>query len=360
MMPPNLGRMSLYTTSKTKIKIFADFRSDTVTMPTAQMLQFINEAPVGDDVFEEDESINLLQSRTAILAGKEAALFCASGTMANQVAIRSHLVQPPYSVLCDKESHVYVYEAGGISFHNGAQVIPVSTKGNYLTEEMVREHWIVDDDVHHCPTKLICLENTKNGQVFPLEEQYKISKAAKENGIRMHLDGARLWNASIATKHTMKDLCGPYDSVSLCFSKGLGAPVGSVLVGSREFIKKARHFRKLFGGGWRQAGILAAACLYCLDHHFPNLHNDHMNARYLSLELIRLGFVLSKPCETNMVWVDTNGYGMTPKQICSLLEPNGIRIFEGEGNSIRWVLHHQISREAIEKTIEILARNKPL
>jgi threonine aldolase len=220
----------LYTSLPTTRSVLADFRSDTVTQPTAAMAAFMAQAPVGDDVFDEDPTIHELQEKVAQLSGKQAALFCATGTMSNQLAIRTHLTQPPYSVVCDVEGHVHRYESGGISFHNGAQVIPIQTK-QHLTLEEIQNHWVVDDDVHVCPTRLICLENTKHGMVFPIEEQSRIAHAAREHGIRMHLDGARLWNAHVATHTSIKDLCDPFDSISLCFSKGLGAPVGSVLVG---------------------------------------------------------------------------------------------------------------------------------
>jgi threonine aldolase len=302
--------------------------------------------------------VNLLQSRVADLTGKEAALFCSSGTLSNQLGIRTHLIQPPYSVLCDKQSHVYVYEAGGISFHNGAQVIPVDTEvgKTYLTEKVVKEHLIVDDDVHHCPTRLVCLENTKHGQIFPLQEQQKIAKLTKSHNIPLHLDGARIWNASVATGHSIQELCEPFDSVSLCFSKGLGAPVGSVLVGSHSFIRKAKHFRKLYGGGMRQVGLLAAACLYCLDNHFPNMKLDHENAEYLQHELQKLGFELIKPRETNMVWVNSKPLGYNAQQLCDHLESHRVRIFGGQGYEIRLVVHHQVTRQGIQHTIDVLQK----
>jgi threonine aldolase len=226
-----LASRMLYTNITSTRSLLADFRSDTVTQPTAAMLSYMSQAAVGDDVFEEDPTILELQRRVSQLTGKEAALFCATGTLSNQLAIRTHLTQPPYSVLCDVEGHVHRYESGGISFHNGAQVIPIQSQ-KHLTLEEIQRFWILEEDVHTCPTKLICLENTKHGMIFPLKEQSRISQAAKEHGIRMHLDGARLWNAHIATQNSIQELCEPFDSVSLCFSKGLGAPVGSVLVGT--------------------------------------------------------------------------------------------------------------------------------
>ena len=225
---------------------------------------------------------------------------------------------------------------------------------NWLTADVVEKELVLDDNVHYAPTRLICLENTMNGELFPLSEQQKISQLAKKHGISMHLDGARIWNAMVATKTPLKELCDPFDSVSLCFSKGLGAPVGSVLVGSFDFIKKARHFRKLYGGGMRQAGLLAAACLYCLEHHLPNLGKDHENASYLAKSLQNLGLRITKKTDTNMVWVDFADFQLTADDICAELLEHGVKIFSGKGSELRLVLHHQIRREEIDKTLEII------
>ena len=293
----------------------------------------------------------------ATLAGKEAALFCSSGTLSNQLAIRTHLLQPPYSVLCDKRAHVNCYEAGGIAFHCGAAVITCIPKApaTHLTVDVVKKEIVLDDDIHHARTQLICLENTMNGEIFPLDEQRKISELARQTpGLAIHLDGARLWNAMVATGSTLKEMCDPYDSVSLCFSKGLGAPVGSVLVGSAKFIRKARHFRKLYGGGMRQAGLLAEACLFCLQHHLPNLHKDHENAAFLARSLQDLGLVLTKKCETNMVWVDFASFDLTADEVSAALAAKGIKIFSGSESEIRLVLHHQISRQAVVETISTI------
>jgi threonine aldolase len=342
------------TKSNPPTSIIADFRSDTVTTPTPEMHEYMKNTIVGDDVFGDDPTVQELEKTMAQLTGKEASLYCVSGTLSNELAIRTHLKQPPFSVICDKSAHVHVYEAGGISYHNGAQVIPVAPSGTHLTLSDIKKEIVLDDDVHHAPTKLICLENTKNGQVFPLNEQVLISKFARENGIGIHLDGARLWNASIKTGKSIKELCSPFDSVSLCFSKGLGAPIGSVLVGDEGFIRKARHFRKLFGGGWRQAGILAAACLFTLNHHFPKLHKDHENALQLSKKLQSIGFKLTKPTETNMVWVDLASFGLTCDKVAEKLSLHGIKILGGNNTELRLVTHHQISRDSIIKLSSVL------
>ncbi|KAI8896629.1 pyridoxal phosphate-dependent transferase [Globomyces pollinis-pini] len=338
-------------------KIRADFRSDTVTKPTDPMLFAMKNALVGDDVFADDPTINEFQDRVAKLAGKEAALFVTSGTLSNQLAIRTHLTQPPYSVVVDERAHVHTYEAGGISFHAGAQVLTLSPAPgvHYLTSDQIEKKLVLDDDVHHAPTQLVCLENTMNGQIFPLEEQQKISKMVHGHGLKLHLDGARLWNAITATGISLKEACDPFDSVSLCFSKGLGAPVGSVLVGNAKFIKKARHFRKLYGGGWRQAGLLASACNYVLDNHLPLLKHDHENAALLAEGLIKLGFKLSIPHETNMVWVDLSSKDLISQDVYDALMAKGILNFGGNDTVLRFVVHHQISKEHIIETIDIIS-----
>ena len=234
-------------------------------------------------------------------------------------------------------------------------VIPIDPTKSYITKELVEKYIVLDDDVHHAPTRLVCLENTGNGRIFPLDEQKRISEFAKMNGVKMHLDGARIWNASVATNTSIKALCMPFDTVSLCFSKGLGAPVGSVLVGPKDLIRKARHFRKLYGGGMRQAGILAAGCLYALENHFPKLDVDHKNAQYLSTELQRLGFKLFRPTETNMVWADVKDLGFDAEMVSSYLGGFGIRTLGAKNETVmRFVVHHQNTRESIDKTLSLL------
>ncbi|KAJ3116254.1 Threonine aldolase [Phlyctochytrium bullatum] len=328
-----------------------DFRSDTFTKPNEGMRQAMAEAEVGDDVFGEDPTVNRLQEYICELTGAEAALFTASATMSNQLAIRCLLEVPPYSVLTDRRAHVYTYEAGGISFHNGASVIPVDPKPSvpHLTADVVEQHLVISDDVHVAPTKVICLENTLGGEIFPLDEMKKISALATKHGIKMHLDGSRLWNANIATGISLKEYCSGFDTVTLCLSKGIGAPIGAVLVGSKATIKKARHFRKLFGGGWRQAGVVAAGALYALEHHWPAMANDHENAKLLARGFEELGFSIVKKVETNMVWVDGSALGITADDLKEELKKHNILIFGGK--VARWVVHHQISRDGVEKAI---------
>ncbi|KAJ3214777.1 Threonine aldolase [Dinochytrium kinnereticum] len=319
------------------------------------MRQAMLEAEVGDDVFQEDPTINKLQDYICEITGAEAALFCTSATMTNQLAVRCLLEVPPYTVLCDRRAHVYTYEAGGISYHNGAQVIPVEPKEgmSHLTADIVEKNLVISDDVHHAPTKVICLENTLGGEVFPLEDIREILALAKKHGIKCHLDGSRLWNANIATGIPLKEYLSGFDTATLCLSKGLGAPVGSVLVGSAATIKKARHFRKMFGGGWRQAGVLAAAALYALEHHWPNMTSDHENAKLLATGFESMGFKLVKRCDTNMVWLDGSALGITANDLRDVLKENGILIFGGGAES-RWVLHHQVHRKGVEKALGVV------
>ncbi|KAJ3254596.1 Threonine aldolase [Boothiomyces macroporosus] len=300
----------IYTPTAIRSRIIGDFRSDTVTKPTADVIRVMTEAAVGDDVLDGDPTVVQLEQQVAQLTGKESALFVTSGTLSNQLAILTHLNNAPQSLICDKQAHINQYEAGAIAFHSRAHTIPIQTD-NFITLQDIKREIVLDDDIHHARTRLICLENTLNGQVHPLELQNEISEYAKKENVKMHLDGARLWNASAATKTSLVDLCKPFDSVSLCFSKGMGAPIGSVLVGSEALIRKARHFRKMFGGGWRQAGILAAPCIYAIEHHYPALIKDHIKAKYLANQLQQMGYKLTKKCDTNMVWIDMDVFGLT-------------------------------------------------
>ncbi|KAJ1561425.1 Threonine aldolase, partial [Cladochytrium tenue] len=263
----------------------------------------------------EDPTVQKLHQVACELTGHDAALFCASGTMSNQLGIRCNLGAPPHSVVCDHRAHVHNYESSAIAFFNGATTFPI----------------------------------------LPLEDIKKISEFARDNDIKMHLDGARLWNASIATGISLKEYSQQFDSVSLCLSKGLGAPVGSILVGSHGLIAKAKHFRKMLGGGWRQAGILAAAGLYAIEHHWANLQRDHEHAKLLADGLERLGFKLTARCDTNMVWVDTAPLRVRVDNLRDELERNDIRIFgDGGVGEIRFVTHHQVSRDDVGRVLSVI------
>ncbi|KAG0361985.1 Threonine aldolase [Podila minutissima] len=335
---------------------YSDFRSDTATAPTPEMFAAMMKASLGDDVYNEDDSVKKLERYVATLCGHEGALFCASGTMTNQLAHRVHLNNPPQSAMVDIRSHVFNYEAGGISFHSQAAVYPLMpSNGRYLTVEDVASRLILDVDVHYAPTRVISLENTLNGTIMPIEEIERIRALTKEHGIKLHLDGARLWHACIATGISMKEYCSHFDSISLCLSKGIGAPIGSILVGSEYVIKKARHFRLLFGGGWRQAGILAEAALWGIKTNWPTMEDTHRRAKWLERVFLQVGCHITNPVDTNMVWVDTSDAGFTVDDLIVELAKAGIKI-SGSGCAARVVLHYQITDEAVERFIGVLRK----
>ncbi|MFN5031847.1 MAG: low-specificity L-threonine aldolase [Flavobacteriia bacterium] len=338
-----------------------DFRSDTVTKPTPAMLDAMFNAEVGDDVFSEDPTINELQRFAADLFGKEDALFCASGTQTNQIAINVH-VQPGGEIICHEESHIYKYEGGGIAKNSGASVRLLQGDRGRLKLDAIKK-WINNpDDVHFPLTQLVSLEDTSNrggGAIYDFEEIKKIKRFCIENNFPLHLDGARLMNALVETNIDPKIYAAEFDSISLCLSKGLGAPVGSVLVGSKEFIKKSRRVRKVFGGGMRQAGIIAAGGLYALKNNVNRLREDHAHARQLEQELNSLEWVDSvMPVQTNIVVVILKDASKRDV-IISLLAEHGIRIMAfGEG-MLRMVTHLDISSEQIDETCSTLRKINP-
>jgi threonine aldolase len=260
-----------------------DFRSDTQTRPSAAMLEAMNQAKVGDDVYGEDPSVNELEARSAEMFGMEAAVFCPSGTMTNQIAIKCH-TQPGDEVICDGSSHIYQYEGGGIALNSGASVRLLSGDRGRITATQVAEA-INPDDVHKANSSLVSLENTSNrggGSCYELEEISRIREVCDRHGLILHLDGARLFNALVARNQSPKDYGKLFHTISICLSKSLGCPVGSLLLGSTPVIKKARRFRKVFGGGMRQAGYLAAAGLYALENNIERLEQDHQKARQIA------------------------------------------------------------------------------
>ena len=278
-----------------------DLRSDTVTRPGPAMREAIACAEVGDDVYGEDPSVNRLQALAAQRVGKAAALFVPSGSMANQIAIRA-LTHHGDVILAGENAHLLRYEAGAPAALAGVQVRTLGA-GGFFGADDVRAA-IDPPDAHFAPTALVALENTHNasgGRVFPFDVLKGVAEVAREHGLRLHLDGARLFNAEVASGIAASSWAAPFDSVSFCFSKGLGAPVGSVVCGSRELIERAHRLRKLLGGGMRQVGILGAAALYALTHHVERLAQDHANARRLADGLLKLGLDVAPPPETNMV-----------------------------------------------------------
>ncbi|KAF9921388.1 Threonine aldolase [Modicella reniformis] len=360
--------VSAFSTSysrATSYSIIADFRSDTLTQPTDEMFTIMRNASRGDDVYEEDDAVRALEAHVATLTGHEAGLFCASGTMTNQLAFRASLLTPPASILCDSRSHVYRYEAGGLASHSNATVYPVqaiTNRGHHLTVQDLEREFVTDDgDVHMAPTRLISLENTLNGTVMPLQDVQAIRQFSQERNVRLHLDGARIWNATVAQGCDLKDFTSQFDSVSLCVSKGIGAPIGSVLVGDKDLIKKSRHFRKMFGGGWRQAGGLAAVVHWCIDHVWPTMKKTHALTKQLAegLEREARGAKIYIPAETNMVFLDLAGSGIRLGELSSRLElEKGIKIgnrytLENQ-TQVRLVLHWQITKQAVDGFIEVV------
>jgi threonine aldolase len=323
-----------------------DFRSDVHTTPTLSMLRAIQECTLLDDVTMEDPTTLSLERFISDLTGKEDALFVLSGTMGNQVALRAHLTTPPHAVLCDRRGHIINYEAGGVATLSQAMVQPLDAKnGTYLTLEEIQKHAVISDDVHACPTRVISLENTLNGAIMPLSEVRRISKWAREQGIIMHLDGARLWEAVAAGAGTLKEFCAEFDSISLCFSKGLGAPIGSIIIGTKPFIKRSRWIRKSIGGGLRQAGVVAAPARVAVEETFlgGKLTQSHENAKEIQKMWADLGGKLQYPVDTNMVWLDLDAHSIDLNNFIELAQKYGITVRGG-----RFVVHYQIGEEAIE------------
>lgn len=323
-----------------------DLRSDVHTTPTASMLAAIQKCSLLDDVSLEDPTTMDLERFIADLTGKEDALFVLSGTMGNQVALRSHLLAPPQAIVVDRRGHIMQYEAGGVASLSQALVQPIDPKNNrYMTLEEIQEHAVISDDVHACPTKVIELENTLNGTIMPLSEVRRISRWAHENGIIVHLDGARLWEAVAAGAGTLKEFCAEVDSVSLCFSKGLGAPIGSILVGTKAFIKRSRWIRKSIGGGLRQAGVVAAPARVAVQETFlgGKLVESHKRAQHIASIWEQLGGKLKYPVETNMVWLDIESHGIAINDFIEIGEKYGLRTGGG-----RLVVHYQIGEEAVQ------------
>jgi threonine aldolase len=334
-----------------------DFRSDTVTKPSKEMMDAMFSAPVGDDVFSEDPTINELQQFAAEMFGKEDALFCSSGTQTNQIAINVH-VQPGSEVICHEESHIYKYEGGGIAKNSGASVRLLQGDRGRLTVDTIAK-WVNPDDVHFPTTQLVSLEDTANrggGAIYNFEDIQKIKKFCVANNLPLHLDGARLMNTLVETKIDPKIYAAEFDSISLCLSKGLGAPVGSVLIGTKDFIKKARRVRKVFGGGMRQAGIIAAGGLYALKNNVERLTIDHAHARQLETTLNQLNWVDSVlPVQTNIVVAILKDANMRDPIIALLAEQN-IRIMAFGPGMLRLVTHLDVTSEEIDQTCEVLKK----
>jgi len=330
-----------------------DFRSDTVTRPSPAMQEAMFTAKVGDDVFSEDLSVNELEQLAADMFGMEAGLFCPSGTMTNQIAIKVH-TQPGDEVICDKMSHIYQYEGGGIAFNSLCSSKLIDGNRGRITAEQVLAA-INPDDIHKPVSTLVSLENTANrggGSCYNFTEIQKIKDVCLQNNLKLHLDGARLFNALVAQKETPKQYSETFDSISICLSKGLGTPVGSVLLGNKDFIKKARRVRKVFGGGMRQAGFIAAAGIYALQYNIERLATDHKHAQQIANALKAKDFVGDMlPVETNIIICEIKGR-FTAKAFAEKMKEKGILLFAISPTQIRMVLHLDITKDMVESTIQ--------
>jgi threonine aldolase len=334
---------------------FVDLRSDTVTQPTPEMRKAMFEAVVGDDVFGEDPTVNALQEKAAQMLGKEAALFVASGTMGNQLSIKAQ-TQPGDEVIIEAGAHAMNFEGGAGAVLSGVQFFGIPGNRGIFDAAQV-EAAIRIDDVHFPVSRLVVIENTHNrggGSVFPLSKIHQIRELAARRGLRMHMDGARLWNACVATGISPAEYAAPFDSVSVCLSKGLGCPVGSLVLGSKDFIKRVRRFRKMVGGGMRQAGFLAAAGIYALDHHIDRLEEDHRKALKLAQGLADIKNVLINPVEveTNILFFDVSRAERTAQEVAVALRAKGILVHPTAKTRIRCVTHLDISFADIDGALK--------
>jgi threonine aldolase len=336
-----------------------DLRSDTVTKPTRGMIAAMAAADVGDDVYGEDPTVNRLEERVATLLGKEAALFVPSGSMSNQVAVKTH-TQPGDELICEEFCHIYNWEAGGPAFLSGVTSRTVRAEYGVIELDQLRDKIRPIND-HMVRTRLVCLENTHNrggGRIFPLEKICEISVWARSHNLIMHLDGARLWNAIVATGVPAAEWAKHIDSISVCFSKGLGAPVGSALAGPAEFITRARRYRKIFGGAMRQAGVIAAAAIYAIDHHVDRLADDHRNAQVIAQAIADVpGLRLDPPdVHTNLVWFEVGPELGSAKDVISKLKARDVLVGGGDGRVLRACTHLDISDADAERAADIIRK----
>lgn len=333
-----------------------DFRSDTVTIPSEEMKEFMINAPVGDDVFEEDPTVNELENFAAQLFGKEAGLYCSSGTQTNQIAI-SVYCRPGDELICSKEAHIYKYEGGGIMRNSGTSVKLLNGDRGRIKAAAVKEAINDPDNVHYPITSLVCLEDTMNrggGAIYDVNDIKSIRSLCTEEKLPLHLDGARVFNALVETGMNYKSYGELFDSISICLSKGLGAPIGSVLVGSKEFIKKARRIRKVFGGGMRQAGIIAAGGLYALQHNIDRLRDDHNNAKRLAETLSSQSWIKSiMGVDTNIIVAQLND-SKTVQEIVDQCAAKNVHIMPFGADTIRLVTHLDNSPEQISYAQEVI------
>jgi threonine aldolase len=332
-----------------------DYRSDTFTKPSKGMLNAMLEAQTGDDVFGEDPTVNKLEAMMSELFGMEAALYCPSGTMSNQIAIKVHTL-PGDEVICSTLAHVYIYEGGGIAFNAGAQVRALEGDRGMITAADV-EAAINPDDVHKARTSLVCLENTSNrggGCCYEWEQVEKIREVCNNHGLKLHLDGARLFNALLATGQTAAQFGATFDSISVCLNKGMGCPMGSVLLGSAAFIKEARRVRKKLGGGMRQAGYMAATGVYALENNLERLAEDHQHAKKIAAALLEREFTGHMlPVETNILIFEVK-HPWSPVTFRDFMLQQDIRVMAISPTQVRMVLHLDITPEMVDRTIAVI------
>ncbi|MEZ6125460.1 MAG: low-specificity L-threonine aldolase [Planctomycetaceae bacterium] len=331
-----------------------DLRSDTVTRPTQAMKQAMMDAEVGDDVMREDPTVNRLETMVAELLGKEAAVFACSGTQSNQMAVRVHCV-PGDELLINSTGHIGMFEAGGPAIHSGTTVRTLTADRGMLNVSDL-EGQIRVDDQHFCRTRLVCLENTTNiagGFVYPLAQMQQVSEWARRHHLKMHLDGARFFNAVIAGGYSAREMADCFDTVSICFSKGLGCPMGSILVGSAEDMHHARRARKMFGGALRQAGLVAAAAIYALENNIDRLAIDHRNARHLAEGLARIDGITATPelTESNLVFFEVASELGTAVQLAAAMKERGVRIGPMGGQRLRAATHLDVRQEDIPNVL---------
>ena len=339
-----------------------DLRSDTVTKPSPGMRQAMAQADVGDDVFGEDPSVNRLQTLAAEILGKEAALFVPSGTMANQICIKTH-TQAGDEIIMERTNHPFRSEAGAIGVLSGVQINLLDGARGVITAEQIAPEIRSGEDVHHAPTRLICLENTHNrggGNVYPLDTIRDIHALARSHGVAMHLDGARLLNACVASGLPAPEYTQYFDSCTLCLSKGLGAPVGSVIAGSEAFIKRAQRYRKMFGGSMRQAGIIAAGGVYALEHNIDRLAEDHQHAKLLAERISGAkGLCLDlQEVETNIVFLrlDPANARLDAHQLMQEMRQHGVLGLAANATTMRLVTHLDVTRHQVEQAAEVIVK----
>lgn len=334
-----------------------DLRSDTVTQPTKAMRDAMSAAPLGDDVFGEDPTVRALEEEVAALFGHESALFAPSGTMTNQIAIKAH-TQPGDEMICEETCHIYTWECGGPAILSGVTCRTIPGNRGVISQTQLTDKIRPSND-HFVRTRIVSIENTHNrasGKVYPLNEIALIRQWTKQNNLVFHCDGARIWNAMVASGHSAQSYGSYLDSISVCFSKGLGAPVGSAIIGPRDFIKKCKRIRKLLGGGMRQAGILAAGALFAIRYHINRLTEDHENAVYLAKELSELPEInLEEPNpETNLVWFKLNKTAFTASDFVSILRDKGVLIHQSGPINMRACTHLDASRTMIKTACNVI------